>query len=589
MEPTERPTLRTAQNPDELAKAALFFAWYEKHGQIAPDELLVPWSEFVSIWLRTVTVAQMAVVNRNLEIVLGDTARWTPWPLGSDAPFDVRAIPRTAVTVQITKSRHEVLFEILDVMDVHRRWLDLPPPRPDHPLVTVILGQQSTPDESHISHVNGMTRIPYTASEVVRRSWREDRAVSDVELDGKALDEHLSIILADPVSRRRLYVDSPELVNSVGRLRLSTTTRSNIYPQDARRRPLPMVAWRGVDSSLLQDLWILLTVVYGSTRAIVWTDKDGARLLARNASGGLRGAAESDPTRWHRLLVYANSIEIWFADRRGSRFVKVAYIYEIERGRVSIDKPTWYDESEGRFTLTGAAHRARHVGEGSRRAYSKLVGCMEYWLARSYDGTPGIAWLLRPANRGNSPGAWAPAPSGKTEWWKWYEVLEVLLLEQVNREDSTGRAAALARYHRSVEGLRRAGYLHHDTCESEDAVEVEVTPRRRGATPALRFRATARSCEAARLAQDGMWSTTPLFSWLETNAAVSTVTDSESPRHRALRERRRALTWERVQDALRRCKNNLARAEHELQVGGTVPGNYLRGWLRRHRDRKPKP
>ena len=567
----------------------MLFAWYEKQREIAPDELLKPWSEFVSIWLRYVTVAQMAVVNRNLEIILGDTARWMAWPLGSDAPFDVRAFSRTAVSFQVIGSGREVLTEILDVMDVHRRWLNLPRPRPDHPLVTVILRQQSTPDEAHISHVKGMTRIPYAASEVLRRSWREDRDVPEVELAGKPLDEHLSIIMADPTSRRRLYIDSPDLVNSVGGLRLSTTTGGNIYPQDARERPLPMVAWPGVESSLLQDLWLLLTVVYGSTGAIVWTHKDGARLLARNAAGGLRGVAESDPARWHRLLVYANSIEIWFADKRGSRFVKVAYIYALDHGRVSIDKPTWYTESEGRFTLTGTAHRARHVGEGPRRAYSKLIGCMEYWLARSYDGTPGVAWLLRPDSSGNGPGPWAPAPSGKTEWWKWYEVLGVLLLEQVNREDSTDRAAALARYHRDVEGLRRAGYLHHGTRGNGDVVEVEVTPRRRGASPSLRFRATARFCEAARLAQDRTRSTAPLFNWLETNAAASTVTDGDSPQHRALLERRRALTWEGVEDTLRRCENNVARAERELQVGGTVPGNYLRGWLRRQRHRQPRP
>ena len=101
-----------------------------------------------------------------------------------------------------------------------------------------------------------------------------------------------------------------------------------------------MVAWPGYRGSLLQDLWLLLTVVYGSTSAILWTEEDGARLLARNVGGGSRRFADADIKRWRRLVVYADSIEIWYADRRGSRFVKVVYIYRLSHGQVVIDKPT---------------------------------------------------------------------------------------------------------------------------------------------------------------------------------------------------------------------------------------------------------
>ena len=586
LEPTDRPTLRTAKNPDELAVAAILYWWHEEYREVAPQERLVAWDSFVLLWLRNVTTEEMAVVNRSLEIVLGGGAKWVPWPLNSESPVDVRALP-PPVSIPIRESG-EVKLEILDVMGVHRRWLALSSPHPVHPLVAVIDVRQSAPDKAHISHVKDMILIPYAASEVLRRSWREERVVTAVELNGKPLDDQLRIIV-DPVPfQRRLYVDSPALVNPSGGIHLDTESASNIYTRDPRKMALPMVAWPGYRGSLLQDLWLLLTVVYGSTSAIVWTEEDGARLLARNAGGGYRRFADADIKRWRRLVVYADSIEIWYADRRGSRFVKVVYIYRLSHGRVSIDKPTWYSKSEGRLTLTGAVHRTRYVGQS--RNYSHVVGCMEYWLARSFYGTYGIASLLRSESGKDGPGPWAPAPSGGTEWWKWYEVFETLMSESVNREDSNARAAALKRYSRIVEGMQAAGYQRHGRAAGNgDVVEIEARRKRRGAPPSLRFRATARFCEAARSAEDRTWTTASLFDWLGMNDSAVPVNDSESDRHRALSKRRRALTLEQVEDTLRSFGNNVARAEQELNVGGGTPGNYLRGWLRKHRARDRPP
>ena len=535
------------------------------------------WDEFVVHWLRDVTVEQMAVVNRSLEVVLGDGWWWAPWPWGSDSPTDVRAIP-PPISVSIRDS-NEVIFEILDVMDVHQRWLALPKPRPDHPLVTVMDIRQSTPDEALISNVNNMTRIHYAASEVLRRSWREDRDANDVVLNGKPLTDYLSVVPPD-LPRRRLYVDRPTLVDSSGSLRFNTGGGQNIYPQDARQRAVPMVAWSRYDGSLRQDLWLLLTVVYGSTSAILWTEEDGARLLAHTEYGSSRRPTKADIERWRVLRVYAQYLEIWYSDERGGRFVKVAYVYPLDDGSlVSIDKPTWHSESEGRFTMTGAGHRARYVGE--RRSYSRLIGCMEYWLARSYDGTSGVAPLLRPARGKDGPGSWAPSPSGATEWWTWHEVLEVLLSEQVNKETPNAAAAARGRYRRMVDGMQEAGYTRRGAAGNGDSVEVETTPRRRGATPSIRFRATARFCEAARLAQERSWRTTPLRNWLMLNdSTAADITDTERNHRRELRERRKALTLEQVEEALRRC-DSMAQAERDLGVGGPEPGNYLRGWLKR--------
>ena len=569
--------------------AVIQFAEWAKHqADLFSDEerlqvMQVTWDNFVSHWLRLVTVEQMAVVNRSLEVVLGDGWRWVPWPLGSDSPTDVKAIP-PLITVSIADS-NEIILPILGVMDVHQRWLDLPEERPDHPLVAAMDIRQSTPDEALISNVNNMTPIPYAASEVLRRSWKEDRDEADVVLNGKPLTEYLSVV-PPGYPRRRLYVDRPNLVDSSGRLRLNTSERRNIYTHDARQRPVPMIAWSRYDGSLRQDLWLLLAVVYASTTAILWTEEDGARFLARNEYGGFRNHNEADIERWRTLWVYAQHLEIWYSDERGSRFVKVAYVYPFDNGMVCIDKPTWYSEAAGRFTLTGAGQRARYVGE--RRNYSRLIGCMEYWLARSYDGISGIAPLLRPARGKDGPGPWALSPSGGTDWWKWHEVLEVLLSEQVDRETPNARAVALRRYQRLVDGLQEAGYTRRGASGNGDAVEVETTQRGRRSTPALRFRATVRFCETTRLAEDHSWRTTPLPDWLRWNdSAVADIEDTVLARRRELRERRKTLTLEEVEEALQRCNGNMAQAERELGVGGSEPGNYLRGWLRRKKRRNP--
>ena len=324
-------------------------------------------------------------------------------------------------------------------------------------------------------------------------------------------------------------------------------------------------------------------MVYGSTSAIVFTEENGARLLARNRDGGFRRPTNADTERWHVLLMYANTLEFWYSDERGGRFEKMVYIYPIDDdGKlVSIDKPTWHSDSRGRFTLTGAGHRARYVGE--RRNYARLVGCMEYWLARSYDGTPGVAQLLRPARGKDGPGPWAPAPSGGSEWWVWHEVLKVLLSEQVNMDTRNAIDAALRQYRRMVKGLQGAGYTRRGADGNGDVVEVETTPRRRGVTPSLRFRATAQSCEAARLAGEHAWRATGLPDWLRLNdSAGDATTDTERTNRQELRKRRKELTRERVAAALRRHRGNVVKAERDLGVGGPEPGNYLRGWLRRN-------
>ena len=461
------PSLTTSQNPDELCAAATRFVWFEAFRQnkvdteSCPEEYITTWDVFVLAWLHKVPQEAMAEVDRSLEKVLGQGARWDPWPPSGD-PVDVRAIGASVVTVGVQESG-SALLPFFDVMAVHKQWLSLPTPRPDHPLVAVVEALVQVSSEARVSHIGGITRIPYAGSEVLRRSWQEVNKVTAIEVDGDPLVALLQINVPNAFERW-LYVDDPaSIVDSSGNLLLNMqgSDGSNIYPQDARLMPLPMVALRMLgdrDSrdSLRSDLWMLLTVVYANVGAVTWTEKDGAQLLARTLDGGFRSPEAGDIKRWHRLTKCARSIEIWYAGDQGSDFVRVVFGYPLDDGRIRINKPSWYQARGGRFTLTGATHRQRYVGKNRR--YSLVIGSMEYWVARSYaKGTTGAAPLLQPTKRGGH-GPWVPAPSGGT-YWEWDEVLLCLALEHFNKDDSTARSTRPSSVLAHCEGAR-GGRVH---------------------------------------------------------------------------------------------------------------------------------
>ena len=581
--PTDLPTLASAQNPDQLCAAVIRYVWYqafeagELDSAVCPSERILTWDRFVRDWLHNVSPEAMATVNRSLEPVLGRDARWLPWPSGDKPPVDVRATH--PLTIEIRGSSGAFAIPLLSVMEVHQRWLSLPKPYPEHPLVAVIKARPLTPFETYVSHIHGMIRMPYTGTEALRRSWQGVGDVNTIKVDGEPVVARLQG-LAPTIFRLYVYVDNPKIVDSECNIHPpSQPFMRNIYPQDARRMPLPMVALhmlgdRDGRDSLRRDMWMLLTVVYASIGAVVWTEEEGARLLARNSDGGFRRPTKHDVRRWRRLMEYASSIEIWYSDEHGSRFEKAVFVYPLNDGRVSIDRPIWYHER--RFTLTAAVHRARHIGEN--RNYPLVIGSMEYWLARSYEGEHGVAPMLRPEQSGGH-GPWAPSSSGDS-YWTWYEVLQCLALERFDMNSPKARNAALRRYWRLVDGFSDAGYMRHGDAGPGDVVEVEASVRKKGTTPLLRFRASARFCEAAQLAQNRKWSSSRLLSWIgledKPPAADHTARDRQ-----ALRVRRKALNLENVTEAIRRHGGNITRAERDLGVGGSEPGSYLRGWIRR--------
>lgn len=391
--------------------------------------------------------------------------------------------------------------------------------RPAADLADAEKRQPYPPDKARVSVVGGAARLPYAASEALRRSWRPVDEVTAVYVDGEPLAARLQD--ARPKNARHwLYVDDPEIAPEPdGNLALPDPSFRSVYPQNAHDLPLPMVALRmlgDVDGrkSLRSDLRTVLTVVFAATRPIDWSDVDGARLLARTKDGGFRPPESSDVRRWRQAVEVGDSIRLYYRDKHGSDYVRVMVADPYGDGRRELRPPAWFRERVSDFasvgagmgwTLTGAAHPARQRGTtATGTSYAHVISAMEYWLSRSFEGKPGIAPMLRPSRPGSS-GPWVTM--------RWYEALQCLAMERWDRSDPTKEQAARHRFGRLVNRLRQVGYMKHGNSGIGDVVECEESGRRRGATPWLRFRATARLCEAARLAQAGKWQSTRLLDW----------------------------------------------------------------------------
>lgn len=389
--------------------------------------------------------------------------------------------------------------------------------------------QGQSDKEPRVSVAYGATRISYAASEVLRRRWQASIDIDGIYIDGTPLVARLHSLR--PTEQWKLYSDDPSLMPSGGdNLELPDASfRRTPYPQNARDQPLPMVASRilgNLDgrSSLRSDLSTVLNVAYGSTGPVTWSDREGARLLARTKDGGFRRPTDGDVSRWRTAVEVGSSIRLYYVDRYGRDFISILIVDSYGDGRRIISPPAWFRERGGTsnlgssmgYTLSGAAHPSRQIG-AKAPSFPHVLASMEYWLARSYEGEDGVAPLLRPVRPGRV-GPWAPSCRGEP-FWPWYDVLIFLGLERFDLTDSKARDAALRRYWRIVEGLQRAGYMRTDDAGNGDLIEVEASPRtgrRSGrATPWLRFRASARFCEAARLATLGKWTTMNLLDWYD--------------------------------------------------------------------------
>ena len=504
---------------DEIVAALARLVYYERTGNKCPPTFIPAWRDLCA-WDCGVDVAK--AIEEGVCALLGKESYFVSWPWNSQ-----RATRNYRVAVG-SEFEFEGKFyqQVQQINEVHLRWARLSEPRPRHFLADLVDAWQKRPfmlSDARVSIVNGTTRSPYAVSDATRRTWQLATDVTSVNVDGKPLAARLQDVRPKN-SLGWLYVDDPTIMPTNGTLLLPDPSFS-IYPQNALDMPLTMVASRMLGNldgrnPLRGDVRTVLTVTFASTKAVAWTDEEGARLLARTKTGGFRRPERSDIKRWRTAVEVADSIRLYYQDQHGRAWVRLLVADPYGDGRTIISPPAWFREhvSESAtsgasmgYTLTGAAHPSRQIGAKSP-SYPHVIASMEYWIARSFNGKAGVAPLLKPVRPGG-PGPWAPARH-QGDLWYWYDVLTLLALERFDLNSKKARDAALERYWRIVDGFKNAGYTCHGDAGPGDTVEIEASQRRRGrATPWLRFRATARFCEAARLAQAGKWSTTPLLAW----------------------------------------------------------------------------
>ena len=425
-----------------------------------------------------------------------------------------------------------------------------------------------------------MVAVPFAGSEVTRRQWARDADLAAVEVDGEAVAARIGELpreVGKDGTGLWLYRDrSPLFSEGVARneqLLLPNTARG--YPQNPRDLPLTMVAPAALGDvdhrkSLHPDLRRLLNVTYAATGSVIWRDEEGGKLLATTKDGGRRDADASDATRWRNVNAVADSIRLYYRDKDGLDYIPVVRSEPLGDGTRIVSTPAWFNLRDGRFTLSAARHPARMTG-AKHRTYADVVSAAEYWIARDFDTDSDQNTMLVPVRRAG-PGRWSQRMS-------WSDVMIWLACQRWDRTDPKQEDAALRRYHRMIEGLKTAGYFRLGEAGPGDVMEFETSPKRGiksgRSTPWLQFRATARFCEAARLAADQKWRSQPLLEWFLPPAAEMSTQDAKAAKE--LRKRRHALTPAVVSAALDAAGGNITKAEKALRVGGPRPGHYLGG------------
>lgn len=477
--------------------------------------------------------ALIASISR-LTALYGLPARWDLDAAHPERPTLVACAWKPTSLIAGWMMKDPTMYNNIEVYNnieqVDAAWLALPAAqRPLHPLAPLVAAWQAEalavaaqveaadPASAKVQAVGGLTRVPYVVNELLRRQWAPVDEVTAIMVDGEPLTARIQD--ARPKNAVDwLYVDDPASApDSDGNLLLPD--RSFRYPQRARDMPLTMVALRSFDvdrrSSLKYDLRRIMTAVYASTKPLSWSNEEGARrVLARTCEGAPRTPKDSDVKRFRDATDAGGSIRLYYRDKYGETWLGVMVTDPYEGGRV-LSQPAWFRQRASEqigggmgYTLTGAAHPNRQR-RGTWSSYSLVINNMEYWLARSFEGEEGVAPLLRPVTTGG-PGPWVTM--------KWFEALDLLGLYRWDRMIAKKNRRAREQYWRVVDGLQDAGYMKHGEAGNDDVVECQATPRsgkRSGrSTPWLSFRATARFCEAARLATAGKWQTVPLLDWL---------------------------------------------------------------------------
>ena len=354
----------------------------------------------------------------------------------------------------------------------------------------------------------GLVRVPAIGSELLRRRWTSDTEIAAVEVDGEPLATRIPT--APIPTAAWVHHDGSPLFDSGmtgddGQLRLPRIIEYKPgYPllMVARRQLTPYDYRRALWADL-RIAWVLLySTTSGACRVDDW---EGAALLARSKDGGFRRPSTSDVQRWRALWDFVDGVRLPYRDRHGLiDWLPLGRAEPVGDGSRIIAAPVWYQERPDRlkrYTLTNTAAPARWSMD-LQSAAREVVFAAEYLITTTYNGEAAV--MLSP-DGGDRAGPWS-------EWYTWDRVLSELAGQTV---DGTGDTrAARNRASRIVAALDAAKY-ETGAKHNGDVVEFELQTGKGSRGGRLRFRATPRFVEAARLAKSSTgWRSTSLRAWL---------------------------------------------------------------------------
>ncbi|MYC13777.1 MAG: hypothetical protein F4Y39_08630 [Gemmatimonadetes bacterium] len=414
------------------------------------------------------------------------------------------------------------------VVELHQRWLfwreyphieptgnpfvdginraQEPPQR--HFLSPVIEAWQNRPrsiETASVDHVNNLTPIPYSVSEVNRHQWEVIGSVDVVLVDGQPLASKM-----------------PSFGGGGNRVALKPKgTHGQIelpffQPRNPEDKPIVLVAFEdfGGDlrKSIASDTAFFLWLIFASNHNLRLTDRQGAQLLARDKDGNFRRVTQTDLRRFQDVYFALRSLGRWIYDPD----VKIDKYFEIvkadreSRSVVNLRQPAWFQRESGLWTLSagfGGAGTKRLSMRANDGGIWRYIAGIEYWLARD-------SWGKKGPNKGIA-NALLPA-QGKTGAGQWVELDWVFSLWlRGDRWDVTNTREhnkAKRRMSRLREYLKEAGYVTDlGKREAEAGDTIEFNFDRRGK---VLVRATARFVEGARKAQKQNWETIGLMDYL---------------------------------------------------------------------------
>ena len=328
----------------------------------------------------------------------------------------------------------------------------------DKPLSRIVRAWQNRPrtiETASTTQTSGVVRIPYRASEVLRRDWKPlDGDVNAVIVDGEPLAAWLKDI-TPPARGKKARVYSP---NKQGQMTLAISIEGK-----SKAKPVPLIAFEqfsdDLRSPIATDVAILMTVAHASNQDIRLTSAEGARFLARGLGGQARRVREPDKQRFEDAFAALHGMSQWVHCPDGiCRLYPLIKTDRINDDLVEFGPPTWAKNQSGFYTLSGAfgqASAGRLVGQANDGGLWRTIYGVEYWLARApatwsqkRKKMVGSAKTLLPASGKAGPGQW--------EKIKWRQLL-ILSGECWDPADKREDAKARQRYKRRIERLQGYG------------------------------------------------------------------------------------------------------------------------------------